>query len=449
MFDTFISYRRQGGSDYAPRVYDYLEERGYRPFYDHIGMENGRFDEQIRRNLINAINFVLILSKGALDRAGNEGDWVAKEISLAIKFNLNIAVLKEEGFAYPSTLLNELVSLAYYQNYEFTRDELGKVLKAIETKLLRRENQFTLDDPLEDEPIRIGGEYISLCQDNDHGKLVVRKTPAQIRLVGSHIHGTTTFGSRKKWKLQGKVYKGKRISGIYYAKSLLDDGFGTFFLEAKSPSILEGYWCVYDSENHEVFCGKYLFKKLYKRYLIREVREEDFIGIVRIGDAQLGGRYVTPSFLWEAMAPSSPYRCIGAAGKKTWKVIGFLIYETINCQTLEDITKGKPIEEFSYSDKIGYIKTSAVDSHYEGYGIGNALTEKAVESLRKAGSKVFVSTAWKQAGVINLHGILSRNKFRKRLEIPDYWYEDSIKEGFECPQCGNPCHCACVIYIRY
>lgn len=110
MFDAFISYRRQGGSDYALRVCDYLEERGYCPFYDHIGMENGRFDEQIRRNLINAINFVLILSKGALDRACNEGDWVAKEISLAIKFNLNIVVLKEESFAYPSTLLNELVS---------------------------------------------------------------------------------------------------------------------------------------------------------------------------------------------------------------------------------------------------------------------------------------------------------------------------------------------------
>ncbi len=149
------------------------------------------------------------------------------------------------------------------------------------------------------------------------------------------------------------------------------------------------------------------------------------------------------------MAPSSPYRCIVAADKKTGKVIGFLIYETINCQTLEDIAKGKPIEEFSYSDKIGYLKTIAVDSHYEGYGIGNALTEKAVESLRKAGSKAFVSTAWKHAGTINLHGILSRNKFRKRLEIPNYWYEESIKEGFECPQCGNPCHWACVIYIRY
>ena len=66
MFDTFISYRRQGGSDYAPRVCDYLEERGYRPFYDHIGMENERFDEQIRRNLINAINFVLFFPRGRL-----------------------------------------------------------------------------------------------------------------------------------------------------------------------------------------------------------------------------------------------------------------------------------------------------------------------------------------------------------------------------------------------
>lgn len=102
------------------------------------------------------------------------------------------------------------------------------------------------------------------------------------------------------------------------------------------------------------------------------------------------------------------------------------------------ITKGKPIEEFSYSDKIGYIKTIAVDSHYEGYGIENTLTEKAVESLRKAGSNVFVSTAWKHAGMINLHGILSRNKFRKCLEIPDYWYVDSIKEGFECPNAATP-----------
>lgn len=64
------------------------------------------------------------------------------------------------------------------------------------------------------------------------------------------------------------------------------------------------------------------------------------------------------------MAFSSPYQCIVAADKKTGKAIGFLVYETINYQTLEEITKGKPIEEFSYSDKIGYIKTIGVDFLY-------------------------------------------------------------------------------------
>lgn len=267
MFDTFISYRRQGGSDYAPRVYDYLEERGYRPFYDHIGMENGRFDEQIRRNLINAINFVLILSKGALDRACNEGDWVAKEISLAIKFNLNIVVLKKEGFAYPSTLPNELVSLPYYQNYEFARDELGKVLKAIETKLLRRENQFTLDDPLEDEASRIGGEYISIYQDNDHGKLVVRKAPPKFAWSAATSMERRPSGPGRSGNSRARYIREKGSLGFTTRKTSSTMVSALSFLEVKSPSILEGYWCGYDSENHEVLCGKYLFKKVYKRFL--------------------------------------------------------------------------------------------------------------------------------------------------------------------------------------
>ena len=97
-------------------------------------------------------------------------------------------------------------------------------------------------------------------------------------------------------------------------------------------------------------------KKVYKRYLIREVREEDFIGIVRIGDAQLGRRYATTSFLREAMAPSSPYGCIVAADKKTGKVIGFLIYETINYQMLEDIIKGKLIGSFRIARRLATSK---------------------------------------------------------------------------------------------
>ena len=124
----------------------------------------------------------------------------------------------------------------------------------------------------------------------------------------------------------------------------------------KSPSILEGYWSGYDSENHEVFSGKYLFKKVYKRYLIREVREEDFIGVVRIGDAQLGRRYVTPSFLREAMAPSSPYRCIVAADKKTGKVIGFLIYRRSITKRSRTLPRGNRSRSFRIATRLAASK---------------------------------------------------------------------------------------------
>lgn len=62
-YQTFISYRRKGGKEYAERLYDYLLDKNFSPFYDITGMEAGRFDEQIRLRLINAKNYILILSK--------------------------------------------------------------------------------------------------------------------------------------------------------------------------------------------------------------------------------------------------------------------------------------------------------------------------------------------------------------------------------------------------
>jgi hypothetical protein len=39
------------------------------------------------------------------------------------------------------------------------------------------------------------------------------------------------------------------------------------------------------------------------------------------------------------------------------------------------------------------------------------------------------------------------DEFEFRIELPNYWKEDSIKENFTCPVCGNPpCLCSAVIY---
>lgn len=30
-----------------------------------------------------------------------------------------------------------------------------------------------------------------------------------------------------------------------------------------------------------------------------------------------------------------------------------------------------------------------------------------------------------------------------------YEIKSDIAEGYMCPQCGNPCHCSCVVYIKF
>ena len=131
MYDTFISYRRVGGDHIAARVYDYLRLKGYSPFYDITGMSAGRFDEQLLRHLSNSLNYILILSKGALDRCQTEDDWVYREIVCAIEHNLNIIVLVEEGFVYPDNLRDELRHIRMFQAIEYSTQTLSARLELL------------------------------------------------------------------------------------------------------------------------------------------------------------------------------------------------------------------------------------------------------------------------------------------------------------------------------
>lgn len=452
MFNCFISYRRSTGSNYAARIYDFLCLKKYEPFFDRVGIESGRFDEQIRINLINCENFIAVLSKNSFDRIFEENDWVEKEIALAISHNLNIIVLKEEGFEFPKRPLpDEIKNFLNYEMYEFNDSTLGSILKTIEPQLLRKTNEFVSYDPLtSSKKLNISGKYITMYEDNDSGRIITRKAPAELKVIGSNVRGKTWFGENKAWKIVGKVYQKKRITGVYYANDILDDGMGTFYLEVKSPSILEGYWGGYDSDNKQLFSGKYIFKKMFDQYYIRKATKNDFTSLIKMSNEQLGEDYLSTDLLTQTLNPTSSFRCNVIINKLNNKVLGFSLNEVIEPKKLDEIMKNKAtINEFSLEEKIGYIKTVVIDKKFEGFGLSTALLTHCIKEFEKEGIKRFISTAWKHCGVINIGGVLTRLGFIKRIEIPDYWYEDSIKEKFQCPQCGNPCHCTCAIYIKY
>lgn len=83
-YDIFISYRREGGAQYARILQLMLTQRGYEVFLDYDELIDGAFSEHIKTAIKNSSVFILVLSAHAMDRCVNEDDWVRQEIKLAL-----------------------------------------------------------------------------------------------------------------------------------------------------------------------------------------------------------------------------------------------------------------------------------------------------------------------------------------------------------------------------
>ena len=117
-YSVFISYRRDGGEGFAQIFSEKLAQNRFRVFYDIEAIGVGLFDEKILTEIEESDVFVLILSRGALDRCINEEDWVRREIAHALKLNKPIIPLFFRGFEFPDSLPAEIEKLPYYNGID-------------------------------------------------------------------------------------------------------------------------------------------------------------------------------------------------------------------------------------------------------------------------------------------------------------------------------------------
>lgn len=98
-YDIFISYRRSGGAQYARILQLMLQQRGYKVFLDYDELTDGVFSEKIQAAIIDAPVFMLVLSKGSMERCDIDGDWVRREIMLAIEHNKHfVPIIPDNSF---------------------------------------------------------------------------------------------------------------------------------------------------------------------------------------------------------------------------------------------------------------------------------------------------------------------------------------------------------------
>jgi formylglycine-generating enzyme required for sulfatase activity len=94
----FISYRRSVSKHLARLIFQELRARGHDVFLDVSTIDSGAFDRIILNQIAARPHFLLILSPGALERCGNEGDWLRREIEEAFRLKRNIVPIFDEGF---------------------------------------------------------------------------------------------------------------------------------------------------------------------------------------------------------------------------------------------------------------------------------------------------------------------------------------------------------------
>lgn len=96
-YDIFISYRRDGGAQYARTLQLMLEKKGYKIFLDYDELKDGKFSPQIEAAIRNSAIYMIVLTKDSMARCVNEGDWVRREIEIALDNGNKIIPINPDG----------------------------------------------------------------------------------------------------------------------------------------------------------------------------------------------------------------------------------------------------------------------------------------------------------------------------------------------------------------
>ncbi len=137
---VFISYRRKDIS-WALAVYQDLTHHGYDVFFDYTSISGGDFEQIIISNIRARAHFVLILTPTTFDRCSEPGDWLRREVEVAIDEKRNITPLFFDGFNFGNDnvsqkLTGKLKNVSRYNGMNVHQDYFTEAMNRLRTKFL-------------------------------------------------------------------------------------------------------------------------------------------------------------------------------------------------------------------------------------------------------------------------------------------------------------------------
>lgn len=170
--------------------------------------------------------------------------------------------------------------------------------------------------------------------------------------------------------------------------------------------------------------------------------------VVRMADSVFGAGYITTITML-----SSRQLLYGAYCGND--LIGFAYGNIPGAGSLNDVLKGKgdmrklPLE-IVQSDQhglMGVLQTVAVDPIYEFSSVEKQLLTCILSALYIMGAQCVISIDWVNSVSGHSTRILQNAGFMEFCRLANFWHDDSLRLGYRCPECGNPCHCSAIAYL--
>ena len=299
----------------------------------------------------------------------------------------------------------------------------------------------------------VAGNYLTYFDDEIEGVYVESKARAILNQKGKTISGESKVlyrDSTRTWILTGEIIDDRFIRGVFHSDDKTANDIGSFFFEINKDE-LTGGWMGFDSDKKEVVKGKYLMKKMKGTRKITDYTEHDYPNIHTIAEQRLGSHYLDSLFESLKTGDNSVFCKVAIIDEE---VVGFgigIVKEVANLVDELAVTgthKTQLLERLKTIKTIGFLKAVAVSENHEKQGIASALTEAVILEFQNRDIRNLMSFSWKRSSGPTSIGILKNHGFKELCTIPDFWTEDSIRHGYDCPECGVPCHCTAIVFHK-
>ena len=215
--DIFISYRNDGsGNQFASRLCNDLENAGYSVYFNSNEGRTHSFPERLKQAVENCKDFVLVLSKGCLERLKVESDsidWVKEELLTAWKAEKHIIPILLDGVDMPDVnndLPDNLKFLPYIDALRFPEQYLRSPFSEFQGILLSKQDGKDLykDSFNNNSKYNLADDLNSLL-----GKAKAGDVRAMYEAGLMYYYGATNEeGSMSGWDYEKAVYWLKKVS---------------------------------------------------------------------------------------------------------------------------------------------------------------------------------------------------------------------------------------------